>query len=149
MDTVEELGGTYFYAGVSNISTGELFFWIFLDEINKQLGIKDIASISLILLGLPTESTRTKPIGATQGTSVLSKWSRRVLNINTGMRLATLTSGSIQRRKFSYTKNLGVFVGRWIPFVGVVILASDVATIAWKATNKYNTIARGDDKLWN
>ncbi len=149
MDTVEELGGTYFYGGVPNLSAGELFFWIFLEEVDQQLGIKDMTSMALILLGLPTESTRAKPIGATQGTSVLSKWSRRALNINTGMRLATLTSGNIQRRKFSYTKNLGAFVGRWIPFIGVVILASDVTIIAWKASNKYNTIARGNDKLWN
>ncbi|AHG21485.1 membrane protein [Chania multitudinisentens RB-25] len=149
MDTVEELGGTYFYKGVANLSAGELFFWIFLDEIDQQLGIKDMTSIAMILLGLPTKSTRAKPIGATQGTSVLSKWSRRVLNINTGMRLATLTSGSIQRRKFSYTKNLGAFVGRWIPFVGATILASDMTIIAWKASNKYNTIAQGSDKLWS
>jgi hypothetical protein len=45
-------------------------------------------------------------------------------------------------------RNLGAFVGRWIPVLGVVILAADVSTIAYKATNKYNIIARGDDKIW-
>lgn len=38
MDTVEELNGTYFYKGVSNISAGELFFWILLDEVGAQMG---------------------------------------------------------------------------------------------------------------
>lgn len=37
MDTVEELNGTYFYKGVSNISAGELFFWIFLDKMMNSL----------------------------------------------------------------------------------------------------------------
>ena len=149
MDTVEELGGTYFYKGVSNLSAGDLFFWIFLEETQKQFGITDMMGIALFLLGQPTEATRTKPIDATKGTSVLSKFFRRALNINTGMRLATLTSGSIRRRRFSYTSNLGAFVGRWLPFVGAAVVASDISVVAWRATNLYNKIARGDDKLWN
>lgn len=40
MDTVEELKGTYFYKGIANISAGELFFWIILDEINKYQKLK-------------------------------------------------------------------------------------------------------------
>nr|WP_255466696.1 MULTISPECIES: hypothetical protein [Rahnella] len=28
MDTVEQLNGTYFYDGTSNLSAGELFFWM-------------------------------------------------------------------------------------------------------------------------
>lgn len=38
MDTVEELNGTYFYRGFSNLSAGELLFWVFLDETAEQLG---------------------------------------------------------------------------------------------------------------
>lgn len=54
MDTVEELNGTYFYKGCSNISAGELFFWILLHKINEQFGgIKDIVAMSSIILGLP------------------------------------------------------------------------------------------------
>lgn len=33
MDTVEQLNGTYFYKGVSNVSAGELFF---LDIVGKN-----------------------------------------------------------------------------------------------------------------
>lgn len=50
--------------------------------------------------------------------------------------------------KFTYVTNLGAFVGRWIPIIGIVVIAADVSTIAYKATTKFNTIARGNDKLW-
>ena len=147
MDTVEELNGTYFYRGYSNLSAGELLFWIFLDEASDQFGVKDFLTVGLILLGQPEVATRGKPIGATPGTSILSTQLRHYLNIET-RRLPTLTTGSIKRLKFAYLTNLGAFVGRWIPILGIVIIAADVSTIAYKATTKYNTIARGKDKLW-
>lgn len=147
MDTVEELNGTYFYRGFSNLSAGELLFWVFLDEASEQFGVKDFMTVGLILLGQPDIATRGKPAGSTLGTSPLSKQLRHYLNIET-RRLPTLTTGSIKRLKFSYVTNLGAFVGRWIPILGIVIIAADVSTIAYKATNKYNTIARGNDKLW-
>lgn len=147
MDTVEELNGTYFYKGFSNVTPGELLFWIFLDETAEHFGVKDYVTIGLILLGQPEIATRGKPTGATLGTSPLSKQLRHYLDIET-RRLPTLTTGSIKRLKFSYVTNLGAFVGRWIPIPGIIIITSDVSTIAYKATNKYNTIARGNDKLW-
>ena len=147
MDTVEELNGTYFYRGLSNISAGELLFWIFLDETAEHFGIKDYMTIGLILLGQPEIATRGKPTGATLGTSPLSKHLRHYLNIET-RRLPTLTTGSIKRLEFSYVTNLGAFVGRWIPMLGIVIITADVSMIAYNAVKKYNTIARGNDKLW-
>lgn len=50
MDTVEELGGTYFYKGVCNISAGELFFWICLDEADAQLGVQDILALAFLIV---------------------------------------------------------------------------------------------------
>lgn len=147
MDTVEELNGTYFYRGYSNLSSGALLFWIFLDTTAEHFGADDFLTIGLILLGQPTIGTRTKPGTATKGTSPLSSQLRYYLDIET-RRLPTLTTGSIKRLKFSYVTNLGAFVGRWIPILGIVIIASDVSQIAYKATTKYNTIARGNDKLW-
>jgi hypothetical protein len=147
MDTVEELNGTYFYKGFSNVTAGELLFWIFLDETSEHFGVKDYVTIGLILLGQPEIATRGKPAGATLGTSPLSKQLRHYLDIET-RRLPTLTTGSIKRLKFTYVTNLGAFVGRWIPILGIIIIAADVSTITYKATNKYNTIARGRDKLW-
>lgn len=147
MDTVEELNGTYFYRGFSNLSSGELLFWIFLDTTAEHFGVDDFLTIGLILRGQPEIATRGKPAGATLGTSPISKQLRHYLNVKT-MRLPTLTTGSIKRLKFSYVTNLGAFVGRWIPILGIAIIAADVSQIAYKATNKYNTIARGNDKLW-
>lgn len=147
MDTVEELNGTYFYRGFSNLSSGELLFWVFLDTTAEHFGVDDFLTIGLILLGQPTLGTRGKPRGTTQGTSPLSQQLRHYLDIET-RRLPTLTTGSIKRIEFSYVTNLGAFVGRWIPILGIIIIAADVSTIAYKATNKYNTIARGNDKLW-
>lgn len=67
MDAVEELGNTYFYKGMFNLSAGELFFFIFLEEAQKQLGVNDVAVLALIILGQPTqkrgESQPTQPRG--------------------------------------------------------------------------------------
>lgn len=51
MDTVEELNGTYIYDGSSNLSAGELFFWIMVDETLDHFGISDIAAVAGIYLG--------------------------------------------------------------------------------------------------
>jgi len=147
MDSVEELNGTYFYKGYSNLSAGELLFWIFLDEAAEQFGTSDLLTIGLILLGQPEIATRGKPGGTTPGTSPLSSQLRHWLNIET-RRLPTLTNSSIRRMRFAYVANLGAFVGRWIPVLGIFVIAADVSTIAYKATAKFNTIARGNDKLW-
>lgn len=148
MDTVEELNGTYFFNGLSNLTAGELFFWIFLDETGKQLGVDDLATLALIILGQPLKTTRRKPIGATKGTSYLSYKLRRWLNVKVN-NWPTLTTGSILRRRVSYVNNLGAFVGRWIPILGIIILAYDVSSIAWRTTNHYNQVARGKDRIWN
>lgn len=42
MDTVEELGGTYFYKGFANLSAHESLFWIMIDTVEEQLGVQDV-----------------------------------------------------------------------------------------------------------
>lgn len=37
MDTVEELNGTYFYAGKSNLNAAQLLFMIFLREYRQPI----------------------------------------------------------------------------------------------------------------
>lgn len=149
MDTVEELNGTYFYKGISNISAGELFFWILLDEIGEQMGgIGDLGTVALILLGQPVLSTRQKMRTATVGTSVASVYARRYLDVTLPFQLPTFTNKSIKTLKPMMVNNLGAFVGRTIPVIGWVLLANDVATIVYKATSHYNKIARGKDKIW-
>ncbi|MEX0498371.1 membrane protein [Raoultella terrigena] len=149
MDTVEELNGTYFYKGIDNISAGELFFWLFLDKTNEQFGgVTDLLALSCIILGLPLLKTRGKPYGATQGTSIASKYLRQYLNVELPIRLPTLTEASIATLKPKYVTNLGAFVGRGFPVIGWVILASDVSQIVYKTVRDYNTIAHEKDRIW-
>ena len=42
MDTVEQLGETYFYKGSANLSAHELLFWIMIDTVEEQLGVQDV-----------------------------------------------------------------------------------------------------------
>jgi hypothetical protein len=147
MDTIEELNGTYFYRGHYNLTANELLFSIFIDVTAQQIGVRDYAAIGGMLLGIADIPTRGKPIGATPGTSPLSMSLRKLLKTKVN-NWPTLTLGSVRRMKFSYVRNLGAFVGRWIPVLGIVIIAADVSAIAYKATSRYNTIARGNDKIW-
>ena len=149
MDTVEELNGTYFFNGMSNLSATELYFWILLDSVNEQMdGIEDIATLALIILGQPLVRTRRKFRTATKGTSIASLYSRRYLDIELPFRLPTFTNASLRYLKPMWVNNLGKFVGSTIPVLGWVLLASDIATIFYKATSRYNKIARGNDKIW-
>lgn len=149
MDSVEELNGTYFYKGVCNISATELFFWIFLDATDEQFGgLKDVVMMATMVLGLPILETRTKPETATIGTSVASKYLRDLLNVQLPHRLPTITLASFRYRKPMYTKNLGAFIGRWIPALGITILTADVAMISYKTLSRYNTIAHPKDRIW-
>ncbi|MFK3660786.1 MULTISPECIES: STM2901 family protein [Enterobacterales] len=148
MDTVEELNGTYFYDGSSNLSAGELFFWITIDETLDHFGISDIAAVTGIYLGSNSVTVAGKFAGATPGTSVASIYSRKLFRDRMlPVRLPTWV-GFPPNVKRIMTQRLGTFVGRTIPVVGWVILAVDVSVIMFKSVNKYNTIVHPSDRLW-
>lgn len=149
MDAAEELDGTYFYKGIGNLSAHELLFWIFLDNVEKQLGIHDPGAIAAILLGDNSIPVSGKPLTATPGTSYASLFFRKHLNIRVKRKIfPTLTKGSVKHFKFRMVNNLGVFVGRSVPVVGWILLANDVSQIAFNTTIEYNRTARGKDKIW-
>ena len=149
MDTVEELNGTYFYKGISNISAGELYLWILLDEIGEHFGsINDLAGMVLILIGQPNLRVRAKMEGATPGISIASAYARKYLDIELKFRLPTFTNASIRTLKPMYVNHLGGFVGRTVPVLGWALVASDVALIVFRATSHYNKVARKGDKIW-
>lgn len=148
MDTTEELYG-YFFDGMDNLSPQELFFWVFLEEAQKQLGTEDIVALGLIICGLPIIPTRGKFSGATKNTSVLSVTSRKFLQFQFRSGKPTLTWGSMKRLKFSYTKNLGAFVGRWVPVLGVMILLYDITMIVKNTLSRYNLIVKPEHKLYD
>ncbi|EAB2096960.1 hypothetical protein J3W29_000081 [Salmonella enterica] len=104
MDTVEELNGTYFYAGKFNLTAAELLFMIFCENTASQfgIGVADFGAVVALVSGRNNLWTRAKPAGATKGTSL----------------------------------------------IGEIILAADVSQITYRTIRDYNTIARGNDKLW-
>lgn len=148
MDTVEQLNETYFYDGSSNLSAGELFFWVMIDETLDHLGITDIAAVTAIYLGSNNITVAGKLAGATPGTSVASIYSRRLFRGRMMPIKLPTWIGYPPNAKRIMTQKLGTFVGRTIPLAGWVILAVDVTTITFKAVNKYNTIAHPSDRLW-
>lgn len=51
MDSVKELNGACHYCGMINLTAGELFFWVMVDETMNHLGVDDVVSVGMILLG--------------------------------------------------------------------------------------------------
>ncbi|WP_262120396.1 STM2901 family protein [Serratia ficaria] len=152
MDTVEELGGTYFYGGLHNLSAIELYFWVYIDVTAEHFTgssatAHDMLAAFAIYSGRNTVHVRGKFADARPGTSKASMYFRRVLR---GKKLPfpLPTIVGPPGLDIIMTKKLGTFVGRSVPVVGWAVAASDVTYISWKATARYNTIARGSDKLW-
>ena len=55
MDTTEQLNNTYFYGGISNLSAGELFFWIMVDVTAEHFtGAKDLIAAAAVYSGQNT-----------------------------------------------------------------------------------------------
>lgn len=138
----------YTFEGRSDLSAGELFFWIVVDTTLEELGIDDVAAVIAIIAGQPMLPTRGKFAGATRGTSPLSAFLSRHMDVRLPFRLPTLTGSSLRTLRVSLTNNLGRFAGRTIPFVGWAYLAYDVTRIIWRSVSRYNTIARAEDRVF-
>lgn len=152
MDTVEQLNGTYFYAGRSNLTASELLFMIFCETTVDHLGISDFAAVVALYSGVNNQKTRTKPATAIQGTSQVSKKMRQMIGnakFPYGIKLPTWVGGytpwTVKRRNVA---KISTFVGRTIPLVGEVILIADVSIITYRTVRDYNIIANSKDKIW-
>ncbi|EAP9253582.1 hypothetical protein LAA83_000613 [Salmonella enterica subsp. enterica serovar Takoradi] len=147
MDTVEELNGTYFYAGKFNLTAAELLFMIFCENTASQfgIGVADFGAVVALVSGRNNLWTRAKPAGATKGTSYASRTARTVFGISLPTWLGGYTPWTARR---VMVRNIAPFVGRSIPLIGEIILAADVSQITYRTIRDYNTIARGNDKLW-
>lgn len=151
MDTTEGLNGTYFYGGVGNLTPHELLFWVLLDETSEQLGVKDFVGVATIILGDNSVDVPGKPLTSTKGTSPASLFFRKHISFQFRKRvLPTLTkkSFSVRGLKIFWVNNLGAFVGRAVPVLGWVILASDLTQIAYKTVHHYNLLVQPEDKIW-
>ncbi|VEA73272.1 Uncharacterised protein [Serratia rubidaea] len=149
MDTVEELGGSYFFDGMIGLSASELAFWIVVDEARKQLGVSDILSLALIIGGLPLVPVPGKLDAkrTTKGTSYLSLASRKLITYQLNSSWKTLTWKKMLKGKWTPTKSLGAFVGRWLPWIGVFITAYDLTMIGTRSLKRYNLLVRPEDRL--
>ena len=144
MDTTEELNGTYFYHGQSNLSAGELFDVIFLEQFCDELGI-GIESGAAILAGQPWLKTRTKPGEAIKGTSVVSKYGRMLLrNAKTPFGIRVPTPVGVRMRK---TNSLAAVIARYVPWLGWMGLVNSIYQVSRKTQEKYNLIARPKDRI--
>lgn len=144
MDTTEELNGTYFYHGQSNLSSGELFDVIFLEQFCDELEI-GIESGAAILSGQPWLKTRQKPGAAIKGTSVISKYGRMLLRdtrIPFGIRVPTPVGLRIQK-----TNKLAAVIARYVPWLGWIGLINSLYQVSRKTQAKYNLIARPKDRI--
>lgn len=154
MDTVEQLNGTYFYAGKSNLNAAELLFMVFCENTASKFGIgaADFVAVVAIVSGRNNLGTRGKFSGATKGTSYASKAARAAFGKTKfpfGISLPTWVGGYTPwTARRVMVRNIAPFVGRSIPLIGVIVLASDVTQITFRTIRDYNAIARGSDKLW-
>ncbi|WP_269505908.1 STM2901 family protein [Burkholderia sp. IMCC1007] len=140
---------TYRYQNQQNLTPIELFFLIAADETCKQPNIDDVEAVVLILSGLPILPTRAKPLGTTRGTSVASVMSRSIFRYEFKRKvLPTVTLKSIKRLRIILTHRLAVFVGRTIPGVGWVLLATDVFHIVRSTVYRYNQIVKPEDRIF-
>jgi hypothetical protein len=140
--------GVYRYGQLDNLSSHGLFFCIFVEETCETLDVKDIAAVIAVLIGQPWLSTRGKFGGATKGTSIASRISRTLLDYDFKRAiLPTLTNQSLTSLRLRMVNNLGVFVGRWVPFTGWSITAFDVARITITSIAHYNRLAEPEDQI--
>ncbi|HDJ1438477.1 TPA: hypothetical protein PPN70_000884 [Serratia rubidaea] len=152
MDTVEELHGTYFYGGLHNLSASELYFWIFIDMTAEHFSGSSAAAHDLLAAFAIYSGRNTIPVSgkladARPGTSRASVYFRKLLRgKKLPVPLPTLVGPP--GLEVIMTKKLGTFVGRSVPVVGWTVVAADITYITLKTTARYNTIARGSDRLW-
>jgi len=113
-----------------------------------QLGVTDVLAVTAILSGQPFLPTRGKPMGATRGTSPASALSRHLIRYQLkGRGLPMLTGSAPHKMRLSTTRHLGAWVGRSIPIVGWLVIATDAVQIGWDTVIEYNKIAAPEDRL--
>lgn len=150
MDTTEELNGTYFYHGHANVTPGELFDLIFVEQLADSLGITTEAT-TLVLIGQPVIPVSGKLSAATNtpGTSIASVLCRKLLKdarFPFGVR-PYAPMGKLSKLKMVPTNRIAAFIGRWIPFIGYAQLLIMLQVVAKHTRDKYNLIARPKDRI--
>lgn len=142
MDTVEQLNGKYFFNGMS-VDKDELLLWLILDEFKKQFsGVVDLLAIASMLVSLPVipVSGKLGAGAATKGTSPLSLASRTLIRQRFKQGRRTITWAKMLRGEWAYTTSIGAYIGRWLPWVGAVLTAYDLAMVTRNVIHRYELI---------
>lgn len=142
MDTVEQLDGKYFFNGMS-VDKDELLLWLILDEFKKQFsGAVDLLAIASMLVSLPVipVSGKLGAGAATKGTSPLSLASRTLIRQRFKQGRRTITWAKMLRGEWAYTTSIGAYIGRWLPWVGAVLTAYDLAIVTRNVIHRYELI---------
>ena len=137
----------YAYGIHQNLAPAELFVFVALDETRKQLGLDDLFSAAAILLGQNDVQVAGKLGGAVKGTSVVSLTARSLLPFNLRTRLPTIVKAGVGGIRIAMTRNLGAFVGRTIPVVGVILLSRDALLIMRDTVWTYNRLVEPEDRV--
>lgn len=150
MDTTEEINGTYWYHGHANLTAGELFDLIFIEQLADSLGITTEAA-TLVLIGQPLIPVKGKLSAGTNtpGTSVASVLCRRLLRqarFPFGLRLH-VPMGKLSKLKMVPTNQIATYIGRWIPFIGHAQLIAMLFVVSKHTREKYNLIVRLKDRI--
>ncbi|YCI30884.1 hypothetical protein M1E08_08635 [Erwinia sp. PK3-005] len=142
MDTTEQLNGKYFFDGMS-VDKEELLYWLILDEFRKQFNDAiDILAVASMLVSLPVIPVSGKlGVGmATKGTSPLSLVSRTLIRQRFKKGRRTITWAKMLRGEWAYTTSVGAYIGRWLPWIGAVLTAYDLAMITRNVIHRYRLI---------
>jgi hypothetical protein len=143
------MSNTYTYGIHQDLEPAQLYFIIFLDTASKHLGVADLTALGAFIVGQPFLPTRAKPAGAIKGTSIASVVTRKLLPMEVKSKiLPTLIGINPLKLKLKYTNNVGVFAGRAIPYIGIVILLYDVVKISADSVHVYNSHVKEEDKLF-
>lgn len=137
----------YSYGIHQNLTAADLFAYVALDETRKQLGLDDLTAAAGVLLGQADIPAPGKFAGATEGTSVASLVSRKLLPYKLAVRLPMITKVGITGVRVAFTRNLGAWVGRTIPVVGEMFLARDAFMIMRNTIINYNRLAKPADRV--
>ena len=142
MDTTEQLNEKYFFDGMS-VDKEELLYWLILDEFRKQFSDAiDILAVASMLVSLPVIPVSGK-LGAgmaTRGTSPLSLASRTLIRQRFRKGRRTITWAKMLRGEWAYTTSVGAYIGRWLPWIGAVLTAYDLAMITRNVIHRYRLI---------
>lgn len=144
------MANTYTFGIHEGLSREALLFLIFIEETGKALGVDDAVGIAMVLLGQRFIPTRGKFASAVKGTSIASVVSRRMLPYELKHRiLPTVTSfTSLIMLRIKFTRNIGAFIGRAVPGVGWVVLATDMSRITYRTVTTYNSTVKPEDRLY-